>query len=107
MINGMKIVQINFQFTVEPKEYDAVCQHVAKKLAEVPGLNWKAWLINEQRREAGGIYLFDNAAAAVRYVNGPIVENVKSAPGIKNVEIKLFDILEGPSKLTRFLTAHA
>jgi hypothetical protein len=103
----MKIVQINFQFIVNADEYDAVCHRVAESLSEVPGLKWKAWLINEQRREAGGIYLFDNGAAALRYVNGPIISAVKSTPGIKNVEIKLFDILEGPSKMTRFLTAHA
>ena len=99
----MKLVQINFEFTVPTDEYQAVCDKVAGALAEVPGLNWKAWLINEQRREAGGIYLFENGATAARYLSGPIVAALKNKPGIKGVEIKLFDILEGPSKLTRFL----
>lgn len=105
----MKLVQINFEFTVAPEEYHEVCSQVAKALAEVPGLNWKAWLINEQRREAGGIYLFESGAAAARYLSGPMVAAVRNKPGIENIEIKLFDILEGPSKLTRFLfgTSHA
>lgn len=101
---GVKIVQINFGFTVAVSEYQAVCAEVAKGLAEVPGLKWKAWLINEERREAGGIYLFENGNSAARYVNGPIVEALKDKPGIKRVEIKLFDLLEGPSRLTRFVT---
>lgn len=101
----MKIVQINFEFTVRPSEYQAVCDQIATALAEVPGLKWKAWLINEQRREAGGIYLFEHGAAAARYLSGPIVAAMKNKPGIQDVQIKLFDILEGPSKLTRFLGA--
>lgn len=101
----MKIVQINFEFTVAKAEYEVVCAQVAGALAEVAGLSWKAWLINEQREEAGGIYLFENGAAAARYLSGPIVAAIKDKPGIQNVEIKLFDILEGPSKLTRFLAA--
>ena len=100
----MKIVQVNFEFTAPKAEYEAVCAHVAGALAEVSGLSWKAWLINEQREEAGGIYLFENGAAAARYLSGPIIAAMKDKPGIRNVEIKLFDILEGPSKLTRFLT---
>jgi hypothetical protein len=100
----MKIVQINFEFTVPKADYEAVCAQVAKGLAEVPGLSWKAWVINEQRQEAGGIYLFENGAAAARYLSGPIVAAMKNKPGIQKVEIKLFDILEGPSRLTRFLT---
>jgi hypothetical protein len=100
----MKIVQINFEFAVAREEYEGVCDHVARALAGVPGLNWKAWLINEERQEAGGIYLFENGAAAARYLSGPIVAAVKNEPGIQNVEIKLFDIMEGPSKLTRFLS---
>lgn len=100
----MKIVQINFEFTGPRAEYETVCGEVSNALAEVPGLNWKAWLINEHRQEAGGIYLFEHGAAAARYLSGPIVAAMKNKPGIRNVEIKLFDIMEGPSKLTRFLT---
>ena len=100
---GVKIVQINFAFTVPVTEYEAVCAEVAKALAEVEGLKWKAWLINEERREAGGIYLFENEAAAARYVNGPIVDALRDKPGIERVEIKIFNLLEGPSKLTRFI----
>lgn len=103
----MKIVQINFEFRVEPAEYEEVCAQVANTLLQVPGLNWKAWLINEQRREAGGIYSFESGAAAARYLSGPIVGSIKSNPGIRNLEIKLFDVLEGPSKMTRFLAKAA
>ena len=101
---GVRIVQINFGFTVAVNEYEAVCAEVAKALAEVEGLKWKAWLINEERHEAGGIYLFENETSAARYVNGPIVEALRGKPGIERVEIKIFNVLEGPSKLTRFVT---
>ena len=101
---SQKIVQINFRFTVPMGEYQSVCDQVASALSELRGLNWKAWVINEETREAGGIYLFDSGISATQYVNGPIVSALKDKPGIEGIQIRLFDIMEGPSRMTRFLS---
>ena len=40
---------------------------LAGDIASEPGLIWKIWLENRESGHAGGIYLFDGAAAAERY----------------------------------------
>ena len=52
----MPILQINFKLNVAPAEYRKLCKSVAQTIADVPGLLWKVWLLNEQDGEAGGIY---------------------------------------------------
>jgi hypothetical protein len=101
-VMSAKIVQINFRFGMSITDYEKRCNQVADNLAKVPGLQWKAWLLNERRREAGGIYLFNDESAADTYVNGPIISAMKNAPGIEQVEIKSFNILPNPSAVTRF-----
>jgi hypothetical protein len=49
-------------------------------------LRWKVWLMNEAQQEAGGIYLFDNKAAAEAYLN---------------ISAKLFDVMPDHSAITR------
>jgi hypothetical protein len=56
----MSILQINFKLNVAPAEYRKICSSVAQPIADVPGLMWKVWILNEQDGEAGGIYLFQD-----------------------------------------------
>jgi Putative mono-oxygenase ydhR len=95
------ILQINFKFDVSPAEYEKVCQSVARPVADVPGLRWKVWLLNEQEKEAGGIYLFSSKQALQDYLSGPIVAQVKSHPGLRDMSAKQFDVMEGLTALTR------
>jgi hypothetical protein len=83
-------------------EYEVACERVAKVLAKVPGLTWKAWIINREMKEAGGLYLFESRSAASRYVDGPILMALKAQPGIERVEVKQFELMPQPSKTTRF-----
>lgn len=41
---------------------------LAALIERTPGLRWKIWTENPETGEAGGIYLFDDDAAAAAYV---------------------------------------
>jgi len=96
-----RILQLNLNFSISRTELETAWLEVAQPIAEVPGLRWKVWLMNEAEHEAGGIYLFESESAAQSYVTGPIVAALKSSPVVSNISAKLFDILESHSAITR------
>jgi len=49
------------------KELTEHAHELARDIANEHGLVWKIWLENHESGHAGGIYLFDDAAAAERY----------------------------------------
>jgi hypothetical protein len=52
-------------------------------------------------RRAGGIYLFADRAAAEAYVDGPIVARMKANPDVREPEIRVFDVRQRRSEITR------
>ncbi|MGA2488843.1 MAG: YdhR family protein [Anaerolineales bacterium] len=96
-----KILQVNMKFSIPRADLEAAWLGAAQPIADVPGLQWKVWLMNETEHEAGGIYLFESEAAAQSYLAGPIVAALKSSPAISNISAKLFDVLESHSAITR------
>ena len=74
---------------------------VASQIAQVPGLRWKIWLLNEAESRGGGIYLFDDEEAARAYLEGPIVAAMKSLPVLSELSVKSFSVLEEPTAVTR------
>jgi hypothetical protein len=97
----MPILQVNFKLNVPAAEYERICQSVAQPIADVPGLRWKVWLLNERDKEAGGIYLFDTEQALNDYVAGPIVALVRSHPALQDLSAKKFDVMEAVTAVTR------
>ena len=98
---SQKILQVNLKFNISRTELEAAWLEAAQPIAEVPGLHWKVWLMNEAEQEAGGIYLFESEAAAQSYLAGPIVAALKSSPAVSNISAKLFDVLESHTAITR------
>jgi hypothetical protein len=70
----------------------------ARPIADVPGLRWKIWIINEEHGEAGGVYLFQDAASAQAFIDGPIITEMKGDPSLS---IKTFEVLEQLTTVTR------
>ena len=98
----MAIVQINFDWDISEEEVAARSgPEQAQVFTTLPGLLWKIWLRSPERHESGGIYLFESREAAEAYVDGPIVARIKGNPDFGNVTVKLFDIREGQSRITR------
>jgi hypothetical protein len=98
---SQKVLQVNFTFTSSRADLEAAWAQIAPTIADVPGLRWKVWLMNEAERQAGGLYLFESETAAQLYLDGPIVAALKGNPSISNISAKLFDVLESHSAITR------
>lgn len=96
-----QLLQVNLKFSIPRADLAAAWLGVAQPIADLPGLRWKVWLMNEAENEAGGIYLFDSKAAAESYMAGPIVAALKASPAVSNISAKLFDVLEEHSAITR------
>lgn len=104
---SQQILQVNFKVSIPRADLETAWLGAAQPIADVPGLRWKVWLMNEAENEAGGIYLFESKAAAETYMSGPIVASLKSSPVISNITAKLFDVMEEHSAITRAPVSHA
>ena len=93
-----EIVQVNYKFSGPRAEFEQDNLPYAKPIADTPGLRWKIWIINEERSEAGGIYLFEDEPAAQNFLEGPIIAEMKEDP---TLEIKVFDVMEEHTAITR------
>lgn len=99
----MVIVQINYRRPEMAKaalEAEYTDERAAKFLT-VPGLLWKIWLDGGEERLAGGIYLFQDRADAEAYVAGPIVASLKVNPKLTDIDIRIFDVRQRMSEITR------
>lgn len=100
-------LQIEFEFTCSLDEYQKLVGHAAPAIAGVPGLVSKLWIVDGDRRRAGGAYLFSDRAAATAYLEGPIIAGLTKNPAFRQVSVRLFDVLSAPSELTRGLQGRA
>jgi hypothetical protein len=101
------MVLTHFKLAIPQADYKCLCEQIAGQIAAVPGLVWKAWVFNEARNEAGGIYLFESANAVEAFLDGPIVTDLENHPALTDLRVKTFDVLDVPSKVTRFYSAEA
>lgn len=99
---SLKILQINFTFRgLSRAELEQAWLPAAQPIADTPGLHWKVWLVNERTGECGGIYLFNDEIAVKTFLNGPIVAAAKEAPMLDNSSVKVFDIMDEHTAITR------
>lgn len=96
-----KILQINFKFNVSRLAYEKTASTMVSQFAAIEGCLWKVWLMNEDKREAGGIYLFENDASVAAFLHGPLIAGLKSHPALSDFNIKHFDVIDTLTNLTR------
>ena len=80
------------------KELTEASHELASDIAHEHGLVWKIWLEDRETRHAGGIYLFESAAAAERYREKH--ERRLSAMGLTGVTANAFSVNTELSALT-------
>ena len=95
------MLQLNFNFSVTKEEYEQAVSPLADKFANVPGLKWKIWILNEEKSEAGGIYLFENQTALDNFLNGSLAAEVTNHPALSNFSVKQFGIMKDITAVTR------
>ena len=98
---SQKILQINYKFGIPADDFSRAMLPAAQPIADSPGLQWKIWLMNEAASEAGGIYLFEDEAAANAFLGGPIVSAFKANPVVSDIRVKMFDVSEAHTLVTR------
>ena len=96
-----RILQLNFKFSVTGDEYIQAVAPLAEEFAAVSGLRWKIWMINEAESEAGGIYLFDDAASLNAMLEGSLAAQVTGHPALSDFSVKQFDVMDGVTATTR------
>jgi hypothetical protein len=96
-----KLLQINFRLRASTSEYQSLCQSIAQAFADVPGLRWKIWLLNDREKEAGGIYLFESEQALNDFLSGALAAQVKSHPALYDISVKPFDVMSEVTAITR------
>lgn len=63
--------------------------------SRIAGLRWKLFL--ERPGASGGVYLFEDKASAEKYLASPILDGLRSAPGISEFRTGLHGVMEVPS----------
>lgn len=97
---SQQIIQTNFHFNMSVADFKQVVTDAALPFKSLPGLQWKIFLLNEERKEAGGIYLFVNKNAVTNFKSSALFQGIASNPAFHSVCIKQFDIIESASLLT-------
>ena len=97
---SQKILVTNYRYNVTREEFEIMASQLAQAFAEVPGCIWKIWLINEDTKEAGAVYLFENENALENFKSSQLVASVLSHPALSNFDLKERDILKELSEIT-------
>ena len=98
----MIIQVVNFNLNgLSDAEYRAACAGLAPELARVPGLLTKVWLADEASNVYGGVYAWTDRSALEAFSRSDFFQAFVSNPGFANITSTTYDILEGPSEVTR------
>ena len=95
-----KILTTKFRYSMPTAELKKIMPVVAPKFSIITGCCWKIWLINEDQKEAGGVYLFESAAALEQFLNSSLLTLVTNNPSLSHFEINTFDVEEAASVIT-------
>lgn len=98
---GCAVLHLRFKLRVPPDVVLAHSREAANKVASVDGLIWKIWLVEQDQREMGGMYLFASREAAMAYLNHPIIEALCSNPAVVSTDSQIWEVESSLSALTR------
>ena len=96
-----RILQINSRSNISAADLAEEFKGAATPISAVPGLEWKIFAMSEERSEAAGIYLFEDAESLEAYLEGPIVAAMKSKPAFSDINVKIFEVAEEATLVTR------
>lgn len=104
---SQKILVTKFRFSVSPQEFREMAKSLAQPFAQVPGCQWKIWLIDEEKKEAGAVYLFTDEVEMNTFLESPLVASVLAHPALSDFELRPCDVLKDVSEITRAPLAEA
>ncbi|MDB5198880.1 MAG: hypothetical protein JWO92_843 [Chitinophagaceae bacterium] len=98
---SQKVLVTNYNYNVTLEEYKAMTSQLAQAFADVPGCLWKIWLLDDEKKEAGAVYLFKDDESLQNFKASALVASVLSHPALSNFDLKERDILKDISEITR------
>jgi hypothetical protein len=98
--NAMKVFTTKFNYSMPTEELKKIMPAVAPKFSDIPGCCWKIWLINEDPKEAGVVYLFESAIDLQQFLNSNLFASVLNNPAFSNLQTNTFGISEAASVIT-------
>ncbi len=97
----MHILIINFALEgINAHQYGAQVESVAPVFADMPGLVSKTWLADEQTNTYGGVYVWQDREAMEAYKETDVYKGLVANPYFKDVTVRDFAVLEGPTRIT-------
>ena len=99
----MKLLQVNYRRERGQDDPDQA-EHLlgaAERISGLPGLQWKVWIYDDARGNAGGIYLFDTEEHARTWGDEMLPNSLGRLPGVSEIEARYFDVDERLSAVTR------
>ncbi|MBT3589787.1 MAG: hypothetical protein HOK52_08990 [Candidatus Marinimicrobia bacterium] len=98
----MIIQVVNFNLEgISHEDYVGAATQVASAFNELNGLKSKVWLSDEENNVYGGIYTWENRQSMEDYLNSEFYDEVLgSHPNFVNITYKVYDALDGPTKIT-------
>jgi hypothetical protein len=104
----VQILIVNFNLErLSEEEFQAGWDEIAPAFAAVPGLASKVWLADPAEGVFGGVYAFESAEALDDYLESDLWAGVGANPGLVNISVRRFGVLEGPTRVTRGLAEPA
>ena len=95
-----KVLTTKFNYSMPTEELKKIMPAVAPKFSEIPGCCWKIWLLNEDHKEAGGVYLFESATELEQFLNSNLFASVANNPAFSNLQTSTFGVAEAASVIT-------
>jgi hypothetical protein len=98
----VQILIVNFNLDgLSEEEFASACDDVAPAFAEVPGLASKVWLADRAEGTFGGVYAFESEQAVDDFLQSDLFAAIGTTPGLVNISVRRFGVLDGPTRLTR------
>jgi hypothetical protein len=104
----MQILIVNFNLDgLTEEQFARSADELAPAFAAVPGLVSKVWLADRAEGTYGGVYTFESEEAVDDYLQSDLFAGIGATPGLVNISVRRFGVLEGPTRVTRGLAQTA
>jgi putative monooxygenase ydhR len=104
----MQILIVNFNLDgLSEEDFASSADELAPAFAAVPGLASKVWLADRAEGIFGGVYMFESEQAVDDYLASDLFAGIGATPGLVNISVRRFGVLDGPTRVTRGLVQPA
>jgi len=97
---SVTILIVTVKLNVSAAAYRQTVAPLVNAILDAPGLRWKIRLLNVDRGEAGGIYLFDDEASVEAFLAGSVIAEMKTHPALAGLSARQFEVMGVETTLT-------